>query len=112
MAMSVRQLLIRHLTYPLYHLRCGDAAQLRYIREFERTQYLPADELRALQEARLRHLLDHAYRHCPFYRARFDRAGLVPGDVRRLEDLRALPALEKAEVQEHRDQLVADNWPV
>jgi phenylacetate-CoA ligase len=110
--MSVRQLLIRHVTYPLYHLRAGDAAQLRYIREFERTQYLTADELRALQEGRLRRLLDHAYRHCPFYRARFDRVGLVPSDVRRLEDLAALPVLEKAEVQEQRDQLVAENWPL
>src|SRR5262245_14511729 len=110
--MSVRQFLIRHVTYPLSHWRSGDAAQLRYIREFERTQYLPAEELRALQETGLRRLLDHAYRHCPFYRTRFDRAGLVPSDVRRLEDLSVLPVLEKVEVQEHRDQLVAENWPL
>jgi phenylacetate-CoA ligase len=110
--MSVRQLLIRHLTYPLSHLRSGDAAQLRYIREFERTQYLPADELRALQESRLRELLDHAYRHCPFYRLRFEQADLLPSDICRLEDLQALPILEKTDVQEHRDRLVADNWPM
>jgi phenylacetate-CoA ligase len=110
--MRVRELLIRHVTYPLYQLRSGDAAQLRYIREFERSQYLPVEELRALQEARLQRLLEHAYRHCPFYRARFDGAGLVPGDIRRLEDLQALPVLEKADVQAYRDQLVAENWPV
>src|SRR5262249_31704652 len=80
-------------------------------REFERTQFLPAAELRALQEKRLAALLDHAYRQCPFYRDRFDAAGLKPGDVRRLEDLPALPALEKRDIQEQGRPMVARDWP-
>src|SRR5262249_36992306 len=40
----------------------------------------------------------------------FDSAGLVPSDVQSLEDLRALPPLEKRELQKHRDDMVARNW--
>jgi phenylacetate-CoA ligase len=66
--MALYQRLVRDVFLPLSLWRSGELAQLRYLREFERTQFLPADELRALQERRLRVLLDHAYRQCPFYR--------------------------------------------
>jgi phenylacetate-CoA ligase len=109
--MDLRQRLARHVCYPLSLWRSGDLAQLRHLREFERTQHLPADELRALQLKRLRRLLDHAYQQCPFYRRRFDRAGLVPDDVRTLNDLAALPPLTKRDLQRRRDDLVARDWP-
>ncbi len=68
--------------------------------EFERTQFLPPEEIRRLQLARLRSLLFHASDNCPFYRRRFEKAGFAPGLVHGLEDLRALPPLEKQEIQE------------
>jgi phenylacetate-CoA ligase len=109
--MELRQRLARHLFHPLSLWRSGDLAQRRYLREFERTQLLPAEEIRALQLARLQSLLDHAYRNCPFYRQRFERAGLVPSDIRQLADLQALPPLTRTDVQEQRDALVARGWP-
>lgn len=109
--MGIYQRLVRDVAHPLILWRRGDSAELRYRSEFDRTQFLPAEELRALQLVRLGRLLDHAYRHCPFYRERFLAAGLVPSDIRTLEDLRALPILEKSEIQQHRDALVACAWP-
>ncbi|MCC6421207.1 MAG: phenylacetate--CoA ligase family protein [Gemmataceae bacterium] len=109
--MDLRQRLARHLVYPLSLWRSGDLATLRYLREFERTQYLSPEELRDRQLELLRGLLDHAYQNCPFYRERFIRAGLVPSDVRRLEDLQALPPLEKTDVQAHRLAMIARDWP-
>ncbi len=103
--------LLRRGLYPLVLWHRGDLAELRYLRQFEKTQYLPPALLRDVQLRRLRALLDHAYRQCPFYRLRFERVGLLPGDVRRLEDLRALPVLEKADIQKHRDRMVAHGWP-
>jgi phenylacetate-CoA ligase len=110
-AMDVRQRLARHLFYPLSLWRSGGLAELQYLREFERSQFLPPERLRELQLERLRTLVAHAYRACPFYRERFDRAGLAPGDIRRLEDLRAVPPLLRREIQEHRDRMVARGWP-
>src|ERR671931_237224 len=99
--------LVRNLFFPLSLWRAGELAQLRYLREFDRTQYLSAEELRQLQWQRLRALLAHAYEQCPFYRERFRRAGAEPGDLRGLEDLRALPPLEKREIQEQGERMIA-----
>lgn len=109
--MTLYPKLVRNVFLPLSLGRAGELAQLRYLREYERTQFLSADELRALQWQRLRTLLRHAYTECPFYRARFDRAGLTPDDLRGLEDLRALPILEKRDMQEQGGDMVARNWP-
>src|ERR1700746_1981498 len=92
--------LVRKVFVPLSLWRAGELAQMRYLREFERSQFLSTQEIRELQWRRLRTLLEHAYGQCPFYRERFERAGLEPGDLRGLEDLRALPVLEKRDIQE------------
>lgn len=41
-----------------------------------------------------KHLL-HAYDHSPFYRARFDAAGVHPDEVRSLDDIRRFPFINK-----------------
>ncbi len=105
------QKLVRDVFVPLSLWKAGELAQLRYQREFERTQFLAADDLRSLQLHRLRVLLAHAYADCPFYRRRMQQAGLAPQDVRRLDDLRALPPLEKREIQECANEMIARNWP-
>ncbi len=109
--MSFYQKLVRNVLYPLDRWRSGDSQELQYLREFERTQYVPPAELRELQLRRLKLLLEHAYGQCPFYRRQFDTAGVAPCDLRSLDDLQALPILEKRHIQEHRDEIVAANWP-
>src|SRR4029078_4961197 len=97
---------VRHVLYPLVLWRRGELAEREHLAEFERTQFLPAAEIRDLQLRRLRVLLDFAYRNCPFYRDRFPQAHMIHTDVKRLDDLARLPALEKHEIQQHRDRLV------
>jgi phenylacetate-CoA ligase len=109
--MTLYPQLVRNVFLPLSLWRRGELAQRRYLREFERTQFLTAEEVRQLQWQRLRTLLAHAYDQCPFYRRRFDGAGLRPGDLRGLEDLRSLPLLEKRDIQEQGDDMVARDWP-
>ncbi|MFO0881189.1 MAG: hypothetical protein U0840_28020 [Gemmataceae bacterium] len=109
--MSLYGSLVRNVTMPLALWRRGESGLLRYLREFEATQFLPAEELRRLQWQRCRDLLAHAHAQCPFYRQAFERIGAEPGDFSQLEDLRALPPLEKADIQQHGADLVAQNWP-
>src|SRR5689334_16555256 len=97
--MSFYPAVVRNLVAPLVLWRRGELRQLHYQREFDRTQFLSGDELRQLQWQRLRPLLSHAYQNCPYYRRRFDEAGVSPHDVRGLDDVRHLPILEKADVQ-------------
>jgi phenylacetate-CoA ligase len=67
------------------------------------------DELAAYQLARLRSLIEHAYAHVPHYRRVFDDLGAEPEDFNELADLHRLPTLDKTDLQERFDDLLADN---
>ena len=56
------------------------------------------EELEQIQLERLQATLHHAYRHVPFYRELFDRAGLGPGDILSLQDLRGVPFTTKEDL--------------
>ena len=56
------------------------------------------EELEQIQLERLQATLHHAYRHVPFYRELFDKAGLGPGDILSLRDLREVPFTTKEDL--------------
>jgi phenylacetate-CoA ligase len=58
----------------------------------------------------LRHVVFRAYHTVPYYKRRFDAAGVNPRDLRRAEDLVRFPLLAKRDVMEHREELVATGW--
>ena len=89
----------------------GGLETRRHLRELERTQWLSEDELRALQLAKIQRLVQHAYEHVPFYRERYQRAGIHPQDIKSLEDFQALPFLTREDVKNNLEALVADNFP-
>jgi phenylacetate-CoA ligase len=62
---------------------------------------MSVDELRALQLDRLRWTLRYAYANVPFYRKRFDAAGVSPEDCRSLEDLASFPVTTKDDLREN-----------
>jgi phenylacetate-CoA ligase len=64
---------------------------------------LSVDELRALQLARLKQTLRHAYDKVPFYRAKFAAADVHPDDCRELADLASFPFTSKQDLR--------DNYP-
>lgn len=49
------------------------------------------DEISALQLERMKWSLTHAYENSPFYKARFDEAGVHPSDLKTLADLAKFP---------------------
>jgi phenylacetate-CoA ligase len=49
----------------------------------------------ALKLSLLKPHLAHAYEHSPYYRASFDAAGVRPGDLTSLDDLRRFPTIDK-----------------
>src|SRR5690606_13468305 len=57
------------------------------------------DRLQALQRAKLRAIVKHAYKTVPFYRQRFGEAGIRPEDIRSTADLAHLPVTTKADLQ-------------
>ena len=57
------------------------------------------DEIAALQVERLRWSLNHAYANAPFYRERFDAAGVHPDDLTSLADLARFPFTTKHDLR-------------
>ena len=72
-------------------------------RTLEAIETASHDELHALQLARLRWTLRHAYDNVAHYRRAFDEAGVHPGDLRDLADLGRFPFTAKADLR--------DNYP-
>jgi phenylacetate-CoA ligase len=66
------------------------------------------DELRAIQDAKLAAAAPFLYENSPFYRRRFERLGLVPNDVSRVDDLAKWPVIDKREMME--DALAHPPW--
>ncbi len=83
---------------PLHHWKLSSTA-LRYYFQLRRSQWLSPEQIRELQEARLRALIKHAYRHVPYYREMLDRLGIDPDEFRHIEDLQRLPILTKDTVR-------------
>lgn len=64
---------------------------------------LPREALAALQSERLRHMVRYVYTRAPFWRRKFDAAGLRPEDITGIDDLPKIPFCTKSELQQ--DQL-------
>jgi phenylacetate-CoA ligase len=71
-----------------------------YNEEFET---MPREALESIQLRRLQATVARAYNATPFYRRRFDEAGVAPADIRSLSDLQKLPFTTKADLR--------DNYP-
>src|SRR6202451_3266456 len=57
----------------------------------------PPDERDAAIAVRLREVMRHAYATSPFYRKKWDEAGIDPESIRTLEDFERVPCATKAE---------------
>ncbi len=71
--------------------------------ELEPIERASRDEIAALQLARLKWSLAHAYDNVPHYRKKFEAAGVHPRDLRSLEDLAKFPFTTKSDLR--------DNYP-
>jgi phenylacetate-CoA ligase len=67
--------------------------------ELDPAERMTAEQLRELQLDRLRWTLRHAYANVPFYRQKFDAAGVRPQDCRSLADLAAFPVTTKDDLR-------------
>lgn len=61
---------------------------------------LSRDELHSLQSERLRALVERVYTNVPFYRAKMQQKGLLPSDIKTVDDLEKLPFTTKQDLRE------------
>ena len=66
---------------------------------FPRRETMPPAEREAAIVTRIREVMDHAHRTSPFYRRRWDEAGVHPSHIRSLEDFEKVPPVTKLELR-------------
>ncbi len=87
--------------------------QLYYIYHSMRIQWQPPEELRALQEKRLRRLIDYTYRKIELYHRKFRELNVTPSDFRTLEDIQKFPLVTKADLRENfPDNVVSRDYDI
>lgn len=95
---------VSQVLFPL-HERLKSHTSVAARRRMEETQWWPPERLQALQLERLRALLADVAVHVPYYRDLFQRLRFDPAGVQRLDDLRALPLLDKAAIRAHTEAM-------
>src|SRR5688572_19629487 len=96
--------------YPLYETYLRGRSTFKYWAEFEETQWLSPDELKALQWSRLRAVLRHAYDTVGFYRRTWSEMGIHPDDIRTPEDFNRLPTIDKPTIRQHYDEFFSSAY--
>lgn len=75
------------------------------LKQLQRLEWMSPEEQGARQLQTILKLLQHAYDSTPFYRERFDKANIVPGDIRSLQDLQKIPVLTREDIRNNLDDL-------
>ena len=69
----------------------------------EKMECMPADNMREIQSRRLQEIVSYVYTHCAVYKKKIDARGILPTDIRGLDDLTKLPFTTKDDMR--------DNYP-
>lgn len=75
----------KHILYPIGEKLLG-TTMLKYLKQLEETQWWSPDELRELQNEKLRALIRHAYENVPYYHRVFGERGLIDKEITRAGD--------------------------
>lgn len=88
-------------------LRYGGAFK-EYCEFLDESQWWSKSRIEAWQFEHLSRLLDHCYRHVPYYKTLWQRHGVSPADITCLADLRKLPVLKKSDIPPNLERMIAD----
>ncbi|MEO3879529.1 phenylacetate--CoA ligase family protein [Rheinheimera fenheensis] len=103
---------IAQLIFPLQEwLKKHDT--VRRHRALEQSQWLPLEQLTALQNIALQRFVSQAYQQVPYYRELMQQLKLTPADIQSSADLAKLPFLTKDIIRQQFDRLkAADAGPL
>ena len=69
----------------------------------EHIECMSREQLRNLQTARLKETVERVYHNTPFYRKKMQELGILPSDIKDIDDIQKLPFTTKEDLR--------DNYP-
>lgn len=103
---EMNQYLVGRIVFPATNRLLNRKNILGRYRKLLLAEHCSKEALRELQFQNLSAVLRHAYTWNPFYTQRFKEIGLVPEDIKTLEDIRLIPPLIRQDVVEHRLEML------
>ena len=103
-----RNVLVSGYGYYLYRKRFGPQFWAE-LKRLEQVEGLSLEEQASFQAERLADIVRYAHENVPFYRRRFDEAGIDSSSIRSQADLARLPVLTRDDIVGHQAELYADN---
>lgn len=67
-------------------------------------EFMPPDDVAAMQRDRLREMVRYVYHYAPFWRRKFEAADITPADVQGLADLPRLPFVTRRELEANQSE--------
>src|SRR4030042_6972256 len=67
----------------------------------KKIETMPGDKIKELQLKRLRETVHKVYNNVPFYKKKLKELGIMPGDIKRLEDVHNLPFTTKNDLRDN-----------
>ncbi|MFH1563683.1 MAG: phenylacetate--CoA ligase family protein [Nitrospirota bacterium] len=99
----------KYIVYPLHEFLRGRKT-LKYLKDFEISQWYSPAQLKKLQLVKLKSLLKHAYENVPYYKEKFDKLNFNIQEFKTIDDLKKLPVITKDEIKENFSKLIAKGW--
>lgn len=99
----------KHIFYPLWDIydRSQKLKQLQFLQDH---QWQDKSTIEAYQWQRTQAMIDYAYAHSPFYKKRFDEAGIKPSDIKTRQDLHKIPVTRKSDIRNQQADFVSDDY--
>lgn len=95
---------IKHFVFPLGEWIREEPIR-KYLREFEKSQWLKQEELQELQFDKMVKILKYANDNIPYYKNAFKEKNISWKDIKSIEDWRKLPLLTKDDLRSKADQM-------
>ena len=81
----------------------------KMLSELESMEHFDAGKIREWQNKKLSLLVRHSYKNVPYYNRIFKKLGIIPADIKGMEDLKKLPFLTKEDVRRNPEDFLARN---
>lgn len=81
----------------------------KYSDLLEQTQWWEYEKIREFQWARFKSILEHAYSNVPYYREKYDKAGIKLNDIKHFDDVKHIPFLTSEDICNNYERLLAND---
>ncbi|MCK9417940.1 MAG: hypothetical protein M0R70_01015 [Nitrospirae bacterium] len=103
---DLRDRFIGTLVFPFTSLLMNRRGINRMHRAFLGSEHYSVEQAREIQLIKMRRMITHVDAWVPYYTKKFKTLGFAPGDIKTLEDIKAIPPVSRQDVIDHHRDMV------